>query len=215
LWFLSDSLVIRAEQKNFRVTKSILAARSSVFRDMLASPQPASEETDIIDGSPVVSLSIPPPKSFMQLTCAESYLMLPPTPVENDAVLGVLRLAHKYDVQYLYLRALDHLKTIYDPSSLDEYRTQPRDPIIYPASMLPSYLAVIGSSTEVGRCGSSLLRTTVLLVMGNDSSISPLHRKGRCRSSRLVFPRRAISSGNRQAAEFPLGAILWGRMCIP
>lgn len=57
LWFNSDALVIRAERKLFRVTKSILAARSTVFRDMVAFPQPTSNDTtEFVDDSPVLLL---------------------------------------------------------------------------------------------------------------------------------------------------------------
>jgi len=55
LWFSSD-VVLRAEKSIFHVSKSILAARSSVFRDMVAFPQPPTGETEMIDGCPVVSL---------------------------------------------------------------------------------------------------------------------------------------------------------------
>lgn len=32
-----------------------------------------------------------------------------PVPIRLSLVLGILRLSHKYDIQYLYRRALDHL----------------------------------------------------------------------------------------------------------
>jgi hypothetical protein len=56
LWFPPDVIVIRAENKIFRVLGGILAARSTVFRDMIAFPQPANNETENIDGFPVVRL---------------------------------------------------------------------------------------------------------------------------------------------------------------
>ncbi|KAJ7664761.1 hypothetical protein B0H17DRAFT_835030, partial [Mycena rosella] len=108
LWFSSDSLVIRADEKIFRVTKSILSARSSVFRDMVAFPQPSSAEAELIEGSPVVCLSDSAAnvEVFLRAILDSSYFMPRPAPVELHVVLGILRLAHKYDVQYLYLRAL-------------------------------------------------------------------------------------------------------------
>ncbi|KAJ7642415.1 hypothetical protein DFH06DRAFT_1137429 [Mycena polygramma] len=39
--------------------------------------------------------------------------MPPPAVIDFDAVLGILRLSHKYDVGYLRKRALCHLETIY------------------------------------------------------------------------------------------------------
>ncbi len=50
LWFASDVIIIRTENKILRVSGGILAARSTVFRDMIAFPQPNSEETEKIDG---------------------------------------------------------------------------------------------------------------------------------------------------------------------
>jgi hypothetical protein len=54
LWFEDDNLILRAENSLFRVSKGVLAARSSVFRDMLSFPQ--TEEEERIDGCPVVRL---------------------------------------------------------------------------------------------------------------------------------------------------------------
>jgi hypothetical protein len=63
LWFPDGSLVVQAEQSLFRISGGILAARSSVFADMLAFTQPPDAET--IDGCPVVKL----PDRAEDLTC--------------------------------------------------------------------------------------------------------------------------------------------------
>src|ERR1700743_1786119 len=48
--------------------------------------------------------------------------MPPPEPVEFREVVGILRLSHKYDVGYLYRRALQHLSVrLYFPS-VEAYR---------------------------------------------------------------------------------------------
>ncbi|KAJ6568046.1 hypothetical protein DFH09DRAFT_918388, partial [Mycena vulgaris] len=113
--FSNDTLVIRAEKKIFRVSKSVLAARSSVFRDTVAFPQSMGGDPAPLQGSPVVTLhdAAPDVEAFLQATLdsrqVSAYFMPPPTAVELDVVLWVLRLAHKYDVHYIYLRALQHL----------------------------------------------------------------------------------------------------------
>ena len=69
LWFEVENLILRAQNTLFRVSKGVLAARPSVFRDMLAFPQspqmrsPCSEGEmydgdgeEIIEGYPVVRL---------------------------------------------------------------------------------------------------------------------------------------------------------------
>ncbi|KAJ7910537.1 hypothetical protein B0H13DRAFT_603067, partial [Mycena leptocephala] len=112
LWFPTDTvIVIRAENKIFRVSGGILAARSSVFRDMSSFPQPKGGDTEQMDGIPIVRLhdSADDVEVFLRAIYDSSYFM--PAPASNafSAVLGILRLSHKYDVQYLYRRALDHL----------------------------------------------------------------------------------------------------------
>ncbi|KAJ7891172.1 hypothetical protein B0H13DRAFT_2530127 [Mycena leptocephala] len=77
--------------------------------------------------------------------------MPPPATVEINAVLGILRLAHKYDVQYLFLRALQHLSVRYGPSSVDDYRNHTiKDHIVYPSSTPLPHLTIIRAVTEVG-----------------------------------------------------------------
>lgn len=62
LWFPADVIILRAEENIFRVPKSILGARSSVFQAIFEIPQAGSnsveteEEDEKIDGIPVVRL---------------------------------------------------------------------------------------------------------------------------------------------------------------
>jgi hypothetical protein len=57
--------------------------------------------------------------SRSEIICCSSYFMPPPEPVDIHVVLGILRLAHKYDIQYLYRLALRHLGTEYPTSLAD------------------------------------------------------------------------------------------------
>ncbi|KAJ7093486.1 hypothetical protein C8R44DRAFT_645896 [Mycena epipterygia] len=120
LWFSNDTLVIRAEDTVFRVSKSVLCARSSVFQDMVAFPKPdGAAGAEFLEGGPVVRLHdcAADVEVFLRAIFDSSYFMPPPEPVDIHVVLGILRLAHKYDIQYLYRRALHHLGTEY-PTSL-------------------------------------------------------------------------------------------------
>ncbi|KAJ7652374.1 hypothetical protein DFH06DRAFT_1475223 [Mycena polygramma] len=128
LWFSNDQLVaLRAGESIFRVPKSILAARSSVFQAMFEFPQPAASDgemkdgDEIIDGSPVVCLHDSPTEvePFLRAIFDSSYFMPPPAEVGFHEVLGILRLSHKYDVGYLYKRALRHMETVY-PIQLED-----------------------------------------------------------------------------------------------
>ncbi|KAJ7502119.1 hypothetical protein B0H11DRAFT_674790 [Mycena galericulata] len=161
LWFAPDAVVLRADKKIFRVTKSILAARSSVFRDMFAFPQPGNDETEMIEGSPVVSLpdSAMDVEVFLRVIFDSNYFMPPPAPVDLHDILGILRLSHKYDVPYLYRRALQHLSVRYCPS-LDEYRA-PRDQYRSHIGYIKAageplcvrYLTIIAAAQQVGALG--------------------------------------------------------------
>ncbi|KAJ7120698.1 hypothetical protein C8R43DRAFT_1241548 [Mycena crocata] len=114
LWFSNDALIVlRAEDRVFRVQKAILAARSPVFQAMFEFPQPIADGDEITEGSPVVRLhdSADQVEPFLRAIFDSSYFMPPPAKIEFFAVLGILRLAHKYDVNYLFKRAVHHLET--------------------------------------------------------------------------------------------------------
>ncbi|KAJ6505657.1 hypothetical protein C8R47DRAFT_133666 [Mycena vitilis] len=151
LWFSTDGLVLRAEKSIFRVTKSILAARSSVLRDMIALPQPPGHEQEIIDGCPVVSLhdSAADVEVFLRAVFDSSYFMPPPEPVDLPALLGILRLAHKYDVRYLYIRALKHLAVSDCPTEMHEYLAIEPDHVIHPSEAHTFWLAKIIATAKV------------------------------------------------------------------
>jgi hypothetical protein len=56
LWFEDGSLVIKAEEKLFRISKCLLAARSTIFKDMLSFPPVPDDEMELIDGIHCVTL---------------------------------------------------------------------------------------------------------------------------------------------------------------
>ncbi|KAJ7155714.1 hypothetical protein C8R46DRAFT_1356164 [Mycena filopes] len=115
LWFSNADLILRAEDTIFRVFSAILGARSAVFRDMAAFPQPAIPEGEIIDGISVVRLhdSAAEVTVFLRAIFDSSFFMPPPSRSNFATVIGVLRLAHKYDVVYLFRRALSFLDQLY------------------------------------------------------------------------------------------------------
>ena len=55
LWFDDGNLILKAETSLFRVYGGFLAARSSVFRDMLTFPPP-EEGNATFDGCPIVTV---------------------------------------------------------------------------------------------------------------------------------------------------------------
>ncbi|KAJ7147847.1 hypothetical protein C8R43DRAFT_1108194 [Mycena crocata] len=153
LWFPRDTIVIRAEDKLFQVSRAILAARSTVFSDMLAFPQPTGGDNEVIDGNPVVQLhdSAADVTVFLRAIFDSSYFMPSPAPVELQVVLGVLRLSHKYDVVYLHRRALQHLveegwySVTHDAQAIAHHIQCPSS-----AEDMADSLAIAAVATEVG-----------------------------------------------------------------
>ncbi|KAJ7829987.1 hypothetical protein B0H14DRAFT_2808292, partial [Mycena olivaceomarginata] len=111
LWFEDGNLVIQAGNSQCRVYRGVLATRSLVFQDMLSFPQPSDSE--LVDGCPLVGLTdteeevIP----FLKAIFLPEFFMPFPAPTEFDAIVGCLRLSHKYAVDYLRRRALVHLSS--------------------------------------------------------------------------------------------------------
>ncbi|KAJ7119090.1 hypothetical protein C8R44DRAFT_673414 [Mycena epipterygia] len=109
LWFDDGNLVIQAGNSQYCVHRGILAARSSVFQDMLALPQPPHSE--LVDGCPLVHLPDPATELTVILKAIfdPEFFMPFPAPTTFDNTVGCLRLSHKYGVDYLRRRALIHL----------------------------------------------------------------------------------------------------------
>ncbi|KAJ7874102.1 hypothetical protein B0H13DRAFT_1723438 [Mycena leptocephala] len=150
LWFSNDTLVIRAENSIFRVSKSILAARSSVSEAMCEFPQSTSEGDCMMDGSQVVRLhdSAAEVESFLRAIFDSSYFMPPPSTVDFDEVLGILRLSNKYDVNHPCKRALMHLETVY-PVDYNIYATLPMHAQPHQQQLLGFHLKAIPFLAEV------------------------------------------------------------------
>lgn len=54
IWFDDGSVVLQAENTQFRVHRSMLSRHSEVFRDMFTMPHPAGEA--LVEGCPLVCL---------------------------------------------------------------------------------------------------------------------------------------------------------------
>ncbi|KAJ7148521.1 hypothetical protein C8R43DRAFT_1009214 [Mycena crocata] len=130
LWFPADLVILQAGNHQFRVFTVILKEKSSVFADMFAFPQPHSQSQathspllEAVDGVPVVTMHDDPLELevFLKAIFDSDYFMPPPAAIKFDAVIGILRLSHKYDVHFLRRRALEHLGTMYF-SRLEDYR---------------------------------------------------------------------------------------------
>ncbi|KAJ7020165.1 hypothetical protein C8F04DRAFT_1128121 [Mycena alexandri] len=161
LWFEDDNLILRAENALFRVSKGILAARSSVFRDMLSFPHPQSRNSQMNDGDneaedehtyegcPVVRLhdSVADVTAFLKAIFDSSFFEPPPAKTDLATITGILRLSHKYDVQFLRRRAVQHLETGF-PTSLAVYEVSGAE--TFSSDGLDDSLLTIRCASEVG-----------------------------------------------------------------
>ncbi|KAJ7684273.1 hypothetical protein DFH06DRAFT_1155170 [Mycena polygramma] len=122
LWFDDGNLIIQAEDRQFRVYRGVLGARSPIFQDMLSFPQPSDSE--LVDGCPLVRL----PDSALEVTVFlraifdSDFFEAYPCPTTIETVVGILRLSHKYEVNYLRRRALIHLSSGF-PTELSSTET--------------------------------------------------------------------------------------------
>ncbi|KAJ7625762.1 hypothetical protein FB45DRAFT_71718 [Roridomyces roridus] len=144
LWFSPGMVILRAKTLKFQVPVGILSAQSSVFADLFTVPQPPADDSEVVDGIPVVELHDDPEQlqTFLKAIFDSSFFMPPPAVVQLDSVIAILRLSHKYDVPYLRRRALQHLDAAY-PSELSAYDARP------PVDCKHS-VAIIQTAIEVG-----------------------------------------------------------------
>nr|GAT55194.1 predicted protein [Mycena chlorophos] len=108
-WFDDGNIVLQAEQTQFRVTKSMLAMHSTVFRDMLTIPLPPDEP--VVDGCPIVFLPDDKPEDWKHLLDA----MYPKSWAQSqnptlDVIHSILRLSRKYDVPAFRQECIRRLK---------------------------------------------------------------------------------------------------------
>ncbi|CAA7266615.1 unnamed protein product [Cyclocybe aegerita] len=137
LWFDDGTLILKAENSLFKIYGGFLAARSSVFRDMLAFPPPA-EGNPRLDGCHIVTVydSATDMALFLKAVFDSSFFEPPPTPTELHIVEGILRLSLKYDVNYLRRRALQHLLSTF-PTTLQDWKLRDNKRTIPPVDNTP------------------------------------------------------------------------------
>ncbi|KAJ7162302.1 hypothetical protein C8R46DRAFT_903935 [Mycena filopes] len=122
VWFEDGTIILEAEDTQFKVFKGMLAANSTVFADMLVvGSTPPNGDSEMVDDCPVVQVydTALDLKHFLKAIHHVGYY----DPAETKDFLliaAILRLSTKYNVDFLRRRALAHVSSLY-PTTLKEW----------------------------------------------------------------------------------------------
>jgi len=127
-WMDDGSVVVIAENRTFRVHRSVLVRHSEVFRDMFALAQPGTSASDTIDGCPFVHVS-DSAEDFAHLlrplyAGGDGPYFKTDVALPFDTVAAMLRSGSKYQVPQIKEEALRRLKRAYS-STLQEWDHRP------------------------------------------------------------------------------------------
>ncbi|KZT72335.1 hypothetical protein DAEQUDRAFT_31522 [Daedalea quercina L-15889] len=126
IWFADGNVVLVTQRRAFKVYQGLLAHASEVFRDLFTIPQPASAET--FDGCPVVRLSDHPEdlRHLLRVVFYGQRYYSSEVRLEFAVVAALVRLSHKYQLDYLRDAYLARVKTCFS-TDFDTWRTTSRD----------------------------------------------------------------------------------------
>ncbi|KAF7330791.1 hypothetical protein MVEN_02418300 [Mycena venus] len=118
IWYKDGSVVLQAQQHQFRVHFSILGQHSSFFRDLEDLPQPPDQPT--LDGCPIVELhdDAEDVENLLRALYNASFLFQETLPF--PAVAALIRLGRKYLFRDLMKSAMERL-TVHYPSAIEAY----------------------------------------------------------------------------------------------
>ncbi|KAJ7270050.1 hypothetical protein B0H12DRAFT_1094182 [Mycena haematopus] len=118
IWRSDGSVVLQAENVQFRVHWSVLALSSSFFRELQGLPQPADQPS--VDGCPLVELQDSAVDVEYMLTALYDPTFLSQTALPLAAVGALIRLGRKYDFKKLLDPAVARLISS-NPATFAEY----------------------------------------------------------------------------------------------
>ncbi|KAF7351123.1 BTB domain-containing protein [Mycena sanguinolenta] len=117
-WYKDGSVVLQAENVQFRVHWSLLSKHSSFFRDLEGLPQPPNQPT--IDGCFIVYLHDSAVDVQYLLDAIYDPYFLAQTTLTLGAVGAMIRLGRKYDFKSFFDSAVERF-TSQAPATLEEY----------------------------------------------------------------------------------------------
>ncbi|KAJ6584638.1 hypothetical protein B0H19DRAFT_924925 [Mycena capillaripes] len=164
-WFEDGNIVLQVNSTQFRLTKSMLAMHSSVFRDMFTMPLPANEST--VENCPVVVLTGDSPHDWTLFlgVMYPNYRSLVNEAPRMELIAAILRLSRKYDFAMFRKDCIRRLKKEF-PTTLKEY-DDPHDDwklIQYEHGIL---LSIISLAREIGLLSILPLACCLMVTINN------------------------------------------------
>ncbi|KAJ6506840.1 hypothetical protein C8R45DRAFT_970698 [Mycena sanguinolenta] len=146
VWFSDGNIILEAANISFRLYGQLVAAKSAVLADILSFP------SYTIGGVPVVQMADDDEdlEALLRAILDSNFFMPPPSPLHLATVLSILRLSRKYEIYYLFRRALQHLDALY-PTELSTFLIVSPFPcghIIFPEPALSGHLEVLKAAMD-------------------------------------------------------------------
>ncbi|KAJ7227462.1 hypothetical protein GGX14DRAFT_630052, partial [Mycena pura] len=120
IWHPDGSVVIQAQNTQFRVHWSVLSLHSSLFRGMLELPQPQDTEQPSVDGCPIVELSDESEDVKQVLGALYNPLFLGQKALPLRVIGSLLRICRKYEFRDVLQNIVERL-TYENPATLEGY----------------------------------------------------------------------------------------------
>ncbi|KAJ6593500.1 hypothetical protein B0H19DRAFT_1365572 [Mycena capillaripes] len=121
IWYDDGSIVLQAQNTQFRVHWSILSQHSSFFREIRGLPQPPSNQPSV-DGCPVVELQddVTDVEHLLKILYDLKLLFQPALPL--PVIAALIRLGRKYDFRDVLNSAVERV-TFENPAIFEEFCT--------------------------------------------------------------------------------------------
>ncbi|KAJ6589848.1 hypothetical protein DFH09DRAFT_908809 [Mycena vulgaris] len=153
IWYEDGSVVLAAENTQFRVHWSILAQSSPFFRGIQGLPQPPNQPS--VDSCPVVELpdAVADVENLLRALYIPSFLHKKTLPL---SVIGsLIRLGRKYDFKDLFVLAVERL-TYENPTTIEEYEALSTPDGAYEQTRIVPYAGVFFDIVTLARENSIL-----------------------------------------------------------
>ncbi|KAJ7188666.1 hypothetical protein C8R46DRAFT_979878 [Mycena filopes] len=137
IWYKDGSVILQAENTQFRVHFSLLSQHSCFFRDLEDLPQPPDQPT--VEGCPVVELAGDACIDVEHLLrVLYDFSFMAQTAIPLPVIAALIRLTRKYDFRTLLDMAVERL-TFENPTTLEAYDALLVDGKYSPTRIVPYY----------------------------------------------------------------------------